>query len=145
MAAWPEETRTETLRLYVEYGTAEASRRTGVPPRTVRDWASQAALSEARDQTLTDAGARLVAQMAETRRELHVRLGDEVLNMLDRLSADDAAPKDVRDLAISFGILFDKLRLESGEATARVENLSQADAELERMAREFAREHSQPD
>jgi len=136
---YDQDTRAEAVRLYVEVGAAEASRRTDVPARTIRRWASEAALSQARDKTLEDAGARLRVQMTEQRLELHARLGDEALNLLDRLSADDTAAKDVRDLAISFGILFDKLRLESGEATSRVESVSPIEAELERMAREFTR------
>jgi len=152
---YTDEQRAEALGLYVDHGAAQAGRMCDIPPRTIRYWANQHALAAARDKNLQDAGVRLVQQHATMREELKVRLLESALDAVDRMTAEhsdyrgkdatrvtwDVAPaRDMKDYATTAGILIDKYRLEMGEATGRMETITQVDAELQRIATEFVRD-----
>jgi hypothetical protein len=119
-AAWAPDIRERALAIYLERGTAEASRETGVPKGTIAAWAS-------RNGTATLAPERLAraAQTAEARRELHLaELADDLVTIArdraKRLRQSITADSE-REIAQVMGIAIDKMQLLTGKATVRVE------------------------
>lgn len=129
----------------------------GVTGRTIQRWAQTAGtpLGELSHDTAKDARKVQAEHHAAKREQLRVALLDKSLDLLNRMDepvhdfrGKDAAPVtfdrapagDVRNLAVAVGILVDKLRLESGEATSRGEHLSGdlIDAEIKRLESQLA-------
>jgi transposase len=137
--------KSEALKLYVELGTAEASRRTKVNPRTLKHWVQAAGLSQARAEKTETAREALAKERGEKRERLRNLLLDKAIDLINRMDephkdfrgkdADevwwDKAPAGaVQNYATSVAILIDKYRLEMGEATNRGEsNVTISDAE----------------
>jgi DNA-binding transcriptional MerR regulator len=162
--AWDQTTRQQAIDLYVTDGASEASRRTGVPVRTVRYWANAEALAAARDQRLTDGAARLAKQHAQLREEIRLRTLEVSADLLDRISAEhekivvlsggpmnppfvERVPlelpeaSDVKAYAVAFGVLLDKYRLEMGEHTThtRTESTDDVDRRIAQLVDEHER------
>jgi len=145
------------LAVYRADGPAAAVRAYGPRPceRTICRWAKQrGVVCVATTKKATEAANAL---RAVKRAELSVKLLDRATEMLDRMGETmktwvgtgakpvevelDRPPASVcRDLATTVGILIDKLRLEAGQATDRVEvlALSEIDAEIARLEAQFA-------
>ena len=124
--------KTDAVDLYIEHGAAEASRRTGINKRSISRWANAADVSADRDKNLTDAAERLTKQSTAQRAAIRVDLLDRIADVLQRMDEPHidfrgkdatqvewptATSGDVKNYAVSFGILLDKYRLEMGEAT----------------------------
>ena len=159
---YTDEQRQQALDLYVDVGSAEASRRLDIPARTIRHWATQADLAQARGQKTEAARAMLAIRHAEMREELRARLLEKALDALDRMDQIhyDYKGKDAKkveyevapsgafkDYATGAAILIDKYRLEMGETTSRVHHEGTDDidrsvrnlvAELERRSQTTA-------
>lgn len=154
---YTDQQREAALAAYVEHGSAEAARRLDIPARTIRYWANQAELTQARAEKTEAAREMLALRHAEMREELRVRLLEKALDALDRMDAThiDYRGKDARkvewdvapagafkDYATGAAILIDKYRLEMGEHTARAEVTSETaiDAEVRRLVDELGRQ-----
>lgn len=135
MPQYTDTQRSEAVTLYIEHGAAEAARRTGINKRTISRWANAADVSADRDKNLTDAAERLTKQSTAQRAAIRVDLLDRIADVLQRMDEPHidfrgkdaiqvewptATSGDVKNYAVSFGILLDKYRLEMGEATALV-------------------------
>lgn len=159
--AYTDEQRAEALTLYLELGTAETSRQTGIPKRTIRHWANQANLAAARNQALQDGGERLAKTHANMREELRLQLLEKAVDLLERIDEphteykaagaelhrivyDTATSSDVKNYASSVATLVEKYRLEMGETTGRTRidsrHLSSVDEELIRTVDEWKRQ-----
>jgi hypothetical protein len=156
--------RQNAIALAQQKGLAAAARETGIPRPTISRWMAAAGL-------VTNTSPRTAAATAAAihRRELlRARLDNKLLRMADRLldrmnsphvefRGSDArkvvyprAPAAaVQNYAVSAGILIDKYRLESGEATSRSESRDITGDDHEREAlrdaikRELARRHAE--
>ena len=149
MNTYTPEQREEALRLYEEAGPAEASRQSGVPARTVVRWATRAGLTRRRLEKTSAATEMLTITNAQRREKIREKLLIRVDELLDRLGLEVGA-RDVQSLAIAFGVLLDKYRLELGEATGRMENLDlsaaerRIEVEIERLSAEMATQGGEP-
>lgn len=148
--------RAKALETYLEHGTAEASRRTDVPKRTIRLWANEEGITAARDLALIEGGERLAKTHEVLRIQARMLMVEKIVDLLERIDEPHteykavgrnlhklkhpiATSSDVRNYVTSIKALVESYRLEMGEATGRIETTSKVDAELERMAREFNR------
>lgn len=127
----------EVLAVYEVDGPAAAARLYGVPKGTLRDWVRACGLH-------TEAGTKKATQAAsialEARRlRIREKLGERAEELLDRLK-DERDPQAYRNLTWSFGVLFDKTRLEAGEATERTEAITMGavEREIARLEAEMA-------
>jgi hypothetical protein len=118
--AWAPDIRERALAIYLERGTAEASRETGVPKGTIAAWAS-------RNGTATLAPERLAraTETAEARREAHLaELAEDLVAIAreraKRLRQSITADSE-REIAQVMGIAIDKMQLLTGKATVRIE------------------------
>ena len=140
----------EAVALYLEVGTAEASRRLGIPKRTLLTWVGAKGLARARRQKTEAATAAVMEDARRRRAELKRRLLEAADTTLDRLAAEGVAARDQQSLAITLGILVDKLRLEEGLATGRTETVDlgsaerRIEAEIERLSAEMATQGGEP-
>jgi transposase-like protein len=134
---WPEETRRRALECYQESGAAVAARLTGVGINTIRFWAREAGVQPPDDYRAQFAKyaemgiAWTEAQVDAMRKDLRGKLIAMALRTVQRIDEpyEDHTPSGkiieheappanaTRDFAIAAGILIDKFRLESGEAS----------------------------
>ena len=129
---YTEQQKSDAVALYVEHGAAEAARLSDINVRSIRRWAKAADVSADRDKNLTDAAERLTKQSTAQRAAIRVDLLDRIADVLKRMDEPHidfrgkdatqvewptATSGDVKNYAVSFGILLDKYRLEMGEAT----------------------------
>lgn len=147
--------RTEAVDAYLEHGATEAARITGIPKRTINRWATDdGATSDKAEQTQT-ARDMLAQANAKRREELRALLMEKAVDLMRRMDEPHidfkgkdafivtypkATSGDVRNYAVSVGVLIDKFRLEMGEATGRTESIdlsaaeSRIDQEIERLS-----------
>lgn len=125
------------LNLYVSDGLAEAWRQTGIPKPTIASWARRAGFPHTDAAAKTRAATISAAARADQlRAELRLSLLEKAVDLLERMDAPHVEFKGkdstevtypiapagaVQNYATSVGILIDKYRLESGEATERTE------------------------
>lgn len=126
--AHTEQDRADALEAYIEHGTAEASRLTGVPVRTICRWAGEAGLAQAKREQTEAAREALSADIDERR----VGIRDLLLQAAEvhaRRSLE-AKPREAQALATAAAIMLDKFRLEMGEHTqaTRSESVGVAEA-----------------
>lgn len=157
MAKYTDAQKAAALDLYPEHGTAETSRRTNIPARTITRWARDAGLmSQANAEKTSEAraaGAERVAQAWGDFREAEAMgAGATAIRLREAIMKALADPKstavDAKNLAITYGILIDKAELLSGQATERIEHWveSDVDAELRALVADYEdviREHRQ--
>ena len=143
---YTDEQKQEAVNLYIDVGTAEAARQTGVTARTINNWAQQAGATVSQERDKTEAAREALAAKNANRRE-HIRhlileKAEDLLGRMDEPHADfkvvdkrieqvewvKARSGDVKNYAVAFAVLIDKYRLEMGETTNRTE-ISVADAE----------------
>ncbi|MFH0917030.1 MAG: hypothetical protein V1912_11390 [bacterium] len=127
------------LAIFVERGLAAAWRETGIPKPTVARWAQKQGIVTEAPAKMAEARAVAGEQAKTLRAQLRVTLLEKAADLLDRMDAEhvDFKGKDsdevvypiapasaVQNYAVSVGILIDKFRLESGEATGKFETTS---------------------
>ena len=148
MPQYTDTQRSEAVALYDEHGTAEAAKRTGITPRTIRRWANAAGhVSEANTQKTVKAraaGAERVAQAWGDFREAEAMGAGAVAirareAIVKALGDPATSATEAKALAITYGILIDKAELLSGHATERVQVWAESDVdtELRAMVAEF--------
>lgn len=93
-------------------GVAEASRTTGVPEQTLRDWIASPAFVELRTRKRDEVAAEVWAAF-----QTGVR---RIVELLPRT-------EDLAKVAVASGVLYDKHALMSGEATSRTESRALTD------------------
>jgi hypothetical protein len=156
--------RENAIALAQQKGLATAARETGIPRPTISRWMAAAGLV-----TNTSPRTALATAAAIRKRELlRARMDNKLLTTADRLLDRINRPhvefvgpdrkrvvlphtpaSAVQNLAVSVGILIDKYRLESGEATSRSESRDITGDDHEREAlrdaikRELARRHAE--
>jgi transposase-like protein len=114
---------------------AAAAETIGTTPPSVRRWAKQAGIQLGDMAADRASRARKVHQdhYAAKRLELRLVALQRAFDMLERMETGTAI--DARNLAVAFGILVDKIRLEEGEATERTERVTAEwlDSEIKRL------------
>lgn len=124
MATWSPEQRTEALELYTDHGPAEASRRTGIPAKTIASWARRSGVqTEAPAKTAAAVEARK-QQWAELRATVANQAGGTAQRILalvtDALDSGDLEVRTIgqaKDAALTMAILVDKAQVLGGEAS----------------------------
>lgn len=127
------EQRAGALELYAEHGPAEASRRSGVPSATIRQWAHRAGITGKRAETTAAATRAARVSWAERRARIADSAGAAAETFLDR--ALNSGAKTARLWVGSFAACVDRAALLSGDATSRTENVT--DADLRERARQL--------
>lgn len=102
----------KAVGIAVVAGVAEASRTTGVPEQTLRDWIASPMFVELRTRKRDDVAAEVWAAF-----QSGVRRVVELL----------PTTEDLAKVAVASGILYDKFALMSGEATSRTESKTLTD------------------
>jgi hypothetical protein len=133
------EEREAALALFDEYGAAETARRTGIPVRTVTEWASKAGLIAPADAEKTRAAHAATADRVQRTwadfRENEALSAGAAANVLRTrirdLVASQAPGREVQAHAVAYGILIDKAELLSGQASQRIEVWAQTDLDVE--------------
>lgn len=133
---YTEEQKATAVGIYRTDGSKAAARQTGIPESTIKSWArrlnvhtevvsrNQAAVEAARvkaelrredvrEKILTRI-ERVLERMVEPAKEIRRVAGVEV-----EVTLGEPTPTGMRELAVTLGILIDKLRLEGGEVTDR--------------------------
>lgn len=108
----PAAERTRALGIAVLDGSTEASRRTGIPETTINSWMHTPEFAELRDRTKEQVAAEWWAGVQHGFRR--------VIEAFDQEA-------DVQKKATAAAIMFDKVALLRGEATARTESRSLTD------------------
>lgn len=159
---WTDEQRDQALALYLEHGTTEAARRTGIPKGTVASWARRAGVETRTVPPQTEAAVESSALAAEQRRlELAEGMLGDIGGLRARLFAgisyahvkvvgggkdmagdvetvwvdcDMPVPADQLRLVQAIGTLVDKVQLLTGQATERMDLVGEYDLEAELRA-----------
>lgn len=143
--------RERALQDYDTLGPAECARRAGVPPSTLRSWASRAGLAAAASQRVAAAVERRGLDLEERRQLLAADLltaAEEALQALHqpvavyRVAAEGIvageaprpSPRDAQALLIGAAIAIDKAQLLTGQATERYEDTGEYDLEADLRA-----------
>ncbi len=117
---WTKAQRDQALELYREHGPAEASRRCGIPTKTISSWAGRTGV-RTDAPSHTDAAVRAAAmRWADRRLRLADKLGQLAETLADR--AFDAEPRDAKWLADAADRAVSNAQLLSGAATSRSEH-----------------------
>lgn len=144
-ATYPPEERATAVSLYQQVGPAEASRQTGIPQRTILEWAkAEGVIAQANQERTAEAravNAERVAVAWGDYREQEAAAAGATANFTRqalRRSVEAGESRAARELAVVYGILIDKAELLSGKATSRIEVWaeSQMAVELEEMVNE---------
>jgi len=138
-APYPAEEREAALALYTQHGAAEASRRSGIPDRTILSWAKAAGITAGADpektRAMTAAHAERVQRTWADFRENEALAAGAAANVLRTrirdLVASEAPGREVQAHAIAYGILIDKAELLSGQASQRIEVWAQTELDVE--------------
>ncbi len=155
MATYTDTQKAEAVTLYLEHGTAEASKHTGISGRSITRWANATGLVSQDRQKTDQAREQLARRNAERREHVKTLLLEKAEDLLGRMDQPHidfkggkaeqvtypiATSGDVKNYAVAVAVLIDKYRLESGEATGRVETVelaaaeSRIDQEIERLS-----------
>jgi transposase-like protein len=115
---YSEAERAEILEYYRTHGGRPTARHFHISTNTLYRWRKQAgATTEVAGKEATEAAS---AALANKRAKLKETLLDKVVLLLGRIT-ESTPPRDCRDIGWTTGVLFDKLRIEGGEPTARQE------------------------
>ena len=139
---YDETEREAALTIVVERGLADAVRETGIPKSTIEGWVQSRGIRTVRPAKMAEARAAAEDRIVTLRAALRLSFLEKIHDLLARMDAPhiDFKGKDanavtypiapaaaVQNYATSVGILLDKFRLESGEATGRTESRSLSD------------------
>ncbi len=145
--------RAEALRIFEENGAIAAAKTIGCSRMQVYRWYKESVtlhIEKSEEEQRVDIAYQHAIRLRARRRML-----SRIDNLFDRMDQPHidfkgkdveqityptASSTDIRNYVTSIAILIDKYRLEMGEATGRIETVTPVDAELERIAREFARD-----
>jgi hypothetical protein len=141
MPQYTEAEKQKGLDLYQSSGPKAAAETLGTSERTIHRWAAAAGLIEPvtdveqKTRAARAANAERVARVWADFREqealasgaLAARVRGEIRERVDR----GEAGKDLRDLAVTYGILIDKAELMSGQATSRIEVWAETELDQE--------------
>ena len=137
---YTDQQKADAIETYRTHGPGEAARQLGCAPITVTRWAQRAGVVTEAAQNMDAANTVLAAQNALKRAKLSANLLEKALKLLDVVDDDMLLQKsNTSQVATALGILIDKLRLEEGSATERVETLeiSLIDREIARLEAEL--------
>lgn len=130
---YTQEQKDEALRIYESESLRAAVKATGIPKGTISYWVWKHGAKTHDPERTRAAVAAKAAIVALRREELKNDFLDTIDDLLSRMNEphkdfrgkdadevlfDKATSTDVRNYAVSVGILLDKLRLESGESTS---------------------------
>lgn len=118
----------------------KVAKEVGVAPSTVQRLAKKRGLESSRVAPQAAIDARVQYDLAG-----RLALSNQLFDVIrDQLANPAISPKDVKDLALAFGITTDKRRLEEGESTSRSEtragggfNLEAEFAKLDQLTEEW--------
>lgn len=137
---YTDEQKAEAVRLYVEYGADYAAETIGCSRVTIWRWLGQFATvaTQKREAVREQAAYRWDAKR-EALRETMMDAALAGAAMARELADDPAQAKAFQAFSIGVGTFLDKVRLELGESTSRVESLdaSRVDIELARTVEEW--------
>lgn len=136
----PEE-KIRAVMIYVTTGTIKASaKKAGIPQQTLQHWKQHA---EWWDDTVRECRKKkqdeLDAMYTEVIHDIVEQVHDRVINgdtKVDKNGNQYKLPMGGKDLAITMAVTFDKRQLLRGEATSRVEKVTEKDR-IERLANSF--------
>lgn len=138
---YPEDKRRQAVLVWVMSGNMEdVSRKTGIPARTLQDWKKNAdwwdsLVTEFRAQKneeLDAAYTKIIHDISEAIKD-RVMYGDYIVN---KDGSTSRKPVNMKDLAVSGAVLFDKRALNRGDPTSRTERTT-TDAQLAKLADAF--------
>lgn len=147
---YTDEQKREALKVYAEYGPAEAGRQTGIPRGTISQWARRAGVTDTRRKNTTEATKAAAEKAAKLRESLKLLSRERAVDLIERMTElhiefvgkdgrreeiDRATAAACKDYAVAVGVLIDKAELLDGRATSRQEtrNIDQMDREIERL------------
>lgn len=122
---WSDDDRATALALYIDHGPAEASRRTGIPTKTISSWARRTGTrTDAPAKTAAAVAAR-AAQWAELRETVANESGRTarrilaiITDALDNGHLEVSTVHQAKDAATTMAILVDKAQVLVGDASA---------------------------
>lgn len=140
--SYTDDQRKHAVALADEVGPAEASRRTGIPRRTISAWREPAQADVEKTQAARAAGNERVQRQWADFREQEALSAGAAANRLRQKIVESAERNDAsmtRSAAVAYGILIDKAELLSGQATQRIEHWaeSEADRDLRKLVAEM--------
>jgi transposase-like protein len=141
MSTYTDEDRAAAVTAYQQVGASEASRQTGVPVRTILDWARKAGVvAQANAEKTAEARAVAAERIANAwgdYREQEALAAGAAANRMRREALDASAEGDaslLRARVIAYGIFIDKAELLSGQVSQRIEVWSES--EVDRQLRQ---------
>lgn len=144
MGKWSDTDRAHALDLLRDGNTpAQASDATGIPKRTIADWAKAAGITTttAQARAKTEAARAHLALTVEERRAARIaklnRIADLAADLELDILADDERPS-LRDVVGARTRAIHDAELLAGRATSRTESVTQLDAELEELTAALA-------
>ena len=139
MGKWSDTDRAHALDLLRNHTTlAETARQTGIPKRTIADWAKSAGITTttAQARAKTEAARAHLALTVEERRAERIeklnRIADLAADLELDILADEERPS-LRDVVGARTRAIHDAELLAGRATSRTESVTQLDAELEEL------------
>lgn len=126
---WSADDKARALKHYTNHGPAEASRRTGIPTKTIASWARRSGVQTDAPARTAAATAQAQANWAELRATVANQAGTTaqrilalVVTALDSGDLEVTSVHQAKDAALTAAILVDKAQLLTGEATNRTEH-----------------------
>lgn len=118
------------LAFYEKLGLDEAHRQTRIPKGTISSWAArtQTKTQDSASERMRPALDEREARIAAKRAELKELLIETAVELVKRMALPDTKPRDAQALSIAAGVLTDKFRLESGEASGVFQQLTKQQA-----------------
>jgi transposase-like protein len=139
---YTEAERAEILEYYRTHGGRPTARHFGISTSTLYGWRRKAGVeTEVAGKEATEAA---LATVKLKRKQLQAKMLDRAGELLDAMVLEECAtgrsPKELWQLATSFKVLLESLRLEGGEATERTEVITPdaVEAEIARLEAQFA-------
>ncbi len=131
---YTEDERKVALDIYEKSGAAEAARQTGIPKPTITSWARRAGLQSDAPQNHKAAIEMSQLSRLEKQERLTDLMVDEAIRTVQDMNSPITVagafspvklpkpePRHRKDLAVTLGVLFDKVQLATGGATNRTE------------------------
>jgi hypothetical protein len=157
VSSYSEKQKADALKLYVEYGPAEAGRRTSIPRGTISQWARRQGLVTVRSVNARAGSEAAKVSLIQRKQALAEKLMGDVERLREQLwqpakvhdftkdgefvtgELEEPAFGDKRQIMTSLGIAVDKIQLLTGAPTSRSEivEASRLDQEIERLLGEM--------
>jgi Homeodomain-like domain len=133
----------QAIQLADKHGPAEASRRTGIPRRTISSWRkpAQATTQKEIGHARAAAAQKVTLHWADYRSQEATAAGSAATRLRRQVveASDQENANLLRARTIAYGVLIDKAELLSGQATERIEvwGESEVDRELKQAIAEM--------